>query len=126
MGKRIARTHELVRPKRVAFLDDSPGHLVDKRQIGPRDLPRRGARRLVDQHNFRAEGRHHAGALHGIAARHDGNERIALDPADNGQAGAHIAGGQLNHGLAGRQHAASLRLFDHHPGGAVLLGKSRV
>ena len=47
----------------------------------------------------RAQGGHHPRPLHGVAPRHDGHERIAFDPTDDGQTGACIAAGQLDHGL---------------------------
>ncbi len=77
------------------------------------DLARFRARRLVHQHQFRPQRRHHASPLGGIALRHHGYERVALHGAHDGEPGAGVAAGQLNHRLARAQLAARLGLLHH-------------
>ena len=126
VGIWIATPLKLVSPKRATLLRHLTGDPVNFGKIRTRYLTRFAARQLIHQHDFSAESRHHSGSFRRIAFRHDRNKRIALDAADDGQTGAHIAAGQFHNALAWLQGAIPLRRLDHPQRGPVLFGKPRV
>ena len=67
------------------------------------------------------EGPHHAGPARGVALGHDGDERVAVDGADDGEAGAGVAAGQLDDRSGPAEPAVGGGVLDHLAGDAVLL-----
>ena len=113
VSARIAREVELIRSKRLALSNETLRFALDEFQIAAGDLAGRGVGQLIDQDNFCAEGFHHARAFDGIAFGHHRDEGIALDAANNGQAGAGVAAGQLDNRLTGLERSSGFCLFDH-------------
>lgn len=82
--------------------------------------------KLVHEHDLGAEGGHHLRPFRRVALRHHGHEVVALDRADDGEAGSGVAAGQLDHCLAWREVARLLSVLDHLAGDPVLLGRAWV
>ena len=117
---------ELNGPVGAPLLGDALGRFFDQGQVAAGHLAGFGARQLVDQDHFGAQGGHHARAFHGVAAGHDGHKGVTPDSADDGQAGAGIAAGEFDHGLTGLKVTGHFGVLDHLAGDAVFLGEAGV
>ncbi len=121
MRLRVAGALELVGAEGAALGGNALGGFLDQRQVGARDLARARTRCLIDQHHLGPQRPHHPRPLGRVALRHDGDEGIALDRADDREAGPHVSGGQLDHRLARGKLARALGVLDDPERGAVLL-----
>ena len=81
MCAEVAGLAELIGPERAPLGRDPLRDLLDQHQIAARHLAGDGGGQLIHQDDLGAERRHHARALHRVAAQHYGHEAIALDPA---------------------------------------------
>src|SRR5215207_8544179 len=90
------------------------------------DLPRLRIWQLIDQEYFGSERSHHARPFGRVAFRHDRDEWITLDGANNGESRPCVAAGQFHNGLTGLEFSLGFCLLDHLQRYAVFLRKAGV
>ena len=112
VGLDVGRPHELVGAEGAALGHELLGPLLDPCQVGTRDLAGKGAGVLVDDDHLGPQRGHLPDPLERVSPRDHGDERVPQRPADDRQAGAGVAAGQLDDRLPGAEGAVGPRRAD--------------
>ena len=123
---RVGGVAELIRPERPQALDQLGRARLDRLQVLSGYLAGPRAAGLRHQLHLGPQRAQHPPPLVGIALGHHRDQPIAADRTDEGEAGARVAAGYLDHRRAETEAAVSLRLLDHPQRDAVLDAAPRV
>ena len=126
VGPEVPPVQELIGAKRPTLSHQLPSGLLHQLKISTRHLSRNRIGQLIHQDDFGSQRHHHARPLPRVALGHDRHEGIALEAADDGQAGPRVPAGEFDHRLTRADLAAGFGIFDDLPRDPVLLGKTRI